>query len=121
MNAILASLATAVCALSLSAASPAADPASAPSGAPADAVVHIADFAYKPPTVTIHTGQTVLFVNDDGDAHTVTATDKSFDSGGLDTKDQWRHTFAKPGKYEYFCALHPTMKAVVVVTGDAPN
>jgi plastocyanin len=121
MNAMLATLVTALCALSLGAASPAAGPTAAPSGAAADAVVHIADFAYKPPTVTIHTGQTVLFVNDDGDAHTVTATDKTFDSGGLDTKEQWRHTFAKPGKYQYFCALHPYMKAVVIVTGDATN
>jgi plastocyanin len=121
MNAILASTMAAFLAAALSAASPAASPDAAASGAPADAVVHIAGFAYKPPTLTIHTGQTVMFVNDDGDAHTVTATDKSFDSGGLDTKEQWRHTFTKPGRYEYFCALHPYMKAVVVVTGDASS
>jgi plastocyanin len=90
-----------------------ASPAPAPA---ADAVVHIANFAYAPNTVTIKAGQTVLFINDDGDAHTVTADDKSFDSGGLDTHDQFRHTFAKPGKYSFFCALHPYMKAVVIVT-----
>ena len=94
-----------------------ADAPSAQSASPKpDAVVHIADFAYKPPTLTIHAGQTVLFVNDDGDAHTVTATDKSFDSGGLDSKEQWLHTFTKPGTYAYFCALHPYMKATIVVT-----
>jgi plastocyanin len=78
--------------------------------------VHIKDFAFKPPTVTIHAGETVLFVNDDGDAHTVSATDKSFDSGGLDTNERWRHTFAKAGTYSYFCELHPYMKGTIVVT-----
>jgi plastocyanin len=111
-------LAAALLALSLATAAPAA-PTAAPSGPAADATVHIANFAFRPPTVKIHTGQTVLFVNDDNDAHTVTAKDKSFDSGGLDTHDSWTHTFTKPGTYEYFCALHPYMKAVVVVSGDA--
>lgn len=83
------------------------------------AVVHIRDFAYHATTVTVHVGDTVQFINDDGDAHTVTADDKSFDSGGLDTHDSWTHTFTKPGKYAYFCALHPYMKAVVVVLPDA--
>jgi plastocyanin len=120
MYRLRAALAATLCAVALSAAANAA-PTPAPSELPADAVVHIKDFAYKPPTVTIHTGQTVLFVNDDSDAHTVTADDKSFDSGGLDTNERWRHTFTKPGKYAYFCALHPYMKAVVVVTGDTPK
>jgi len=83
------------------------------------AVVHIRDFAYHDATATVHVGDTVRFVNDDGDAHTVTADDKSFDSGGLDTHESWTHTFTKPGKYAYFCVLHPYMKAVVVVLPDA--
>jgi plastocyanin len=78
-------------------------------------VVHIHDFAYHDTPVTVHVGDTVEFINDDGDAHTVTASDKSFDSGGLDTHESWSHTFTKPGKYAYFCALHPYMKAIVVV------
>jgi plastocyanin len=120
MNAFRAPLAAVLCAIALGAAASAA-PTAAPSESPPDAIVRIKDFAFKPPAVTIHTGQTVLFINDDGDAHTVTSTDKSFDSGGLDTNERWRHTFTKPGKYEYFCALHPYMKAVVVVTGDTPK
>lgn len=79
------------------------------------ATVHIKDFAYNPATLTVAPGTTVRFVNDDADAHTVTATDKSFDSGGLDMGDVWTHEFDKPGKYAYFCAVHPYMKGVVVV------
>jgi plastocyanin len=90
----------------------AAIPATAP---PPVATVHIKDFAYHANAVTVHVGDAVRFVNDDGDAHTVTASDKSFDSGGLDAGESWTRVFTKPGKYAYFCALHPYMKAIVVV------
>ena len=117
MKRALTVLASALCAGWIAAASPAAAPVFAADATPAPAVVvHIKDFAYKPPTVTIRAGQAVLFINDDGDAHTVSATDKSFDSGGLDTNERWSHTFAKPGTYAYFCELHPYMKGTIVVT-----
>jgi len=82
---------------------------------PAGPTVHIKDFAYHAATLTVAPGTTVHFVNDDGEAHTVTAVNKSFDSAGLDNGDGWKHTFTKPGTYAYFCALHPYMKGVVIV------
>ena len=78
-------------------------------------IVHIRDYAYKAPAVTIHTGDTVRFINDDNDAHTVTSTDGLFDSKGLDTNGVWEHTFAKAGTYHYFCELHPYMKGTIIV------
>jgi plastocyanin len=96
------------------AASPA--PAPSPSGLlPAVLTVHVKDFKYAPTPAKIHVGDRVTFVNDDEDAHTVTATDKSFDSAALDTHQTWQHVFSKPGTYDYFCALHPYMKARIVV------
>jgi plastocyanin len=92
-----------------------ASPIAAAPAANAAATVHIKDFAYHAATLTVAPGTTVRFVNDDGEAHTVTASDKSFDSAGLDTSDAWTHTFTKPGTYTYFCALHPYMKGSVVV------
>jgi plastocyanin len=91
-----------------------APPASAQTAAPV--VVHIKDFKFVPASLTIKAGTTVKFVNDDADAHTATALDKTFDSGGLDTNDSWSHTFAKPGSYSYFCAVHPYMKGAITVT-----
>ncbi len=85
--------------------------AAAPSTAP---VVHIKNFAFGA-VEHIRVGEPITFVNDDDEAHTVTAVDRSFDSAGLDTHDTWRHVFAKPGVYRYFCALHPYMKGVVDV------
>jgi plastocyanin len=85
------------------------------------ASVHIQDFTFVPATRTIHVGETVHFVNDDSEAHTVTAVDKSFDSEGLDKGNAWDHTFTKTGTYHYFCELHPSMKGTitVVTSGDA--
>jgi plastocyanin len=77
--------------------------------------VEIKDDAFSPPTLTIEAGQTVTFINDDDDAHTVTATDGSFDSKGLDSNGVWHHTFGRPGTYKYFCQLHPFMKGTIVV------
>jgi plastocyanin len=79
------------------------------------ATVHIKDFKYAPTPLTVHVGDRVTFVNDDDEAHTVTATDKSFDSEGLDGAGSWQHAFTKAGTYRYFCELHPYMKATVVV------
>jgi plastocyanin len=83
--------------------------------APTTTTVQLRNDAYAPSSVTIHTGDTVDFVNNDDDAHTVTATDGSFDSKGLDTHQSWSHTFTKAGVYRYFCQLHPFMKGTVIV------
>ena len=92
--------------------SPGASPA--PVASPAS-VVHIKNFAYSPESVTIKPGQSVRFVEEDETAHTVTATDKSFDSGNLDKGQSWTHVFAAEGTYAYVCAYHPMMKGKVVV------
>jgi plastocyanin len=86
--------------------------ASAGSGAH---VVHTKDFAYIPPTLTIKVGETVQFVNDDATPHTVTASDKSFDSANMDQNATWSHVFAKAGTYPYICTYHPYMKGTIIV------
>lgn len=99
----------------------------AASGLPADAAqtgsqrlqsaltIHIKNFMFSPLTAKINAGDRITFINDDAEAHTVTAGDKSFDSEGLDGGAAWQHVFSKPGTYNYFCELHPYMKATVVV------
>lgn len=79
------------------------------------ATIAISDFKYKPATLTIKAGQSVRFVNRDQEAHTITATGGAFDSAGLDTGGSWTHTFAKPGRYSYYCELHPYMKGTIIV------
>lgn len=86
--------------------------------APAPVPVAIENYAFKAPTVAVPVGTTVVWRNSDDDPHTVTAENGSFDSKGLGNGDSYRHTFSKPGRYAYRCALHPFMRGVVVVTGS---
>jgi plastocyanin len=78
--------------------------------------VSIQNFAFSPATVTVKVGTTITWTNRDQDAHTVTATKRSFHSATLNTGDTFRHTFTTPGTYQYLCTIHPFMTATVVVT-----
>src|SRR5215469_16116539 len=82
------------------------------------------DNTFSPKELHIKPGQTVTWVNNGQSPHTVTADDKSFDSGIFASGAQYTHTFIKPGKYPYYCTLHggpggSGMAGVVIV--DAPS
>jgi plastocyanin len=73
--------------------------------------------AFTPPSVTASVGQTVAWVFQDTNPHTVTADDDSFTSpkGGLANGKTFSHTFDKAGTYKYHCFIHPQMLGTVVV------
>jgi len=83
--------------------------------------VDIKMFAYAPKEITVAPGTTIIWTNHDGTPHTVTSTDKSFASKGLDTDDKFEHTFASEGDFSYSCTLHPFMTAVVHVRKQSPD
>jgi plastocyanin len=87
---------------------------------PADATtVVIANLAFDPPAITVPTGTTVAWTNDDAPPHTVTSTDGPFDSGILDPGGSFSFTFNEPGTFDYVCQLHPQMQGTVTAEGDA--
>ena len=88
----------------------------APVMAGGDGTVKIDNFTFAPAQLTVKPGTTVTWLNADDIPHTVVATDKAFRSKALDTDDTFAFTFTTPGTYEYFCSLHPHMKAAVVVS-----
>jgi plastocyanin len=47
--------------------------------------------------------------------HTVTANDLGFNSGALRIQSSFRHTFEEAGEYDYFCAIHASMRGTVIV------
>ena len=104
-------------AIGLSGAYPAA-PAATPrvaAAAVAGPRLEIKQFRFSQPALTIPVGATVTWVNQDDDAHTVTADDGGFTSPGLDRGERFAHEFTAPGTYAYHCALHPKMTAKIVV------
>lgn len=86
-------------------------------GAPtAAATVAIRNFAFGPKALTVHAGTRVTWTNLDEEPHTITSAGGTFkSSAALDTGDTYTVTFAKPGTYTYYCAVHPMMVGTVVV------
>jgi plastocyanin len=80
---------------------------------------------FTPDTVTIEVGQTVQWENTSLLAHSVTGDPSKatiegsaqlpeganpFDSGMMDPKETFEHTFKKAGTYKYFCIPHEGAK-----------
>ncbi len=79
--------------------------------------VKIDNFKFQPKEVEITVGTTVTWQNVDDVPHTATSKGdpQVFDSGALDTDEKFSFTFTKPGKYPYYCKVHPHMTGVVTV------
>ncbi|MFD9686623.1 cupredoxin domain-containing protein [Kitasatospora sp. NPDC059146] len=78
--------------------------------------VIIKNFAFSPATLTVKAGQTVTVMNQDSTAHTLTASDKSFDTGTIQPGAS--ATFTAPqqtGDHPYICTIHPFMHGTLTV------
>ena len=90
-------------------------PARAATVAGATLDVAITKFAFAPKDITVAPGTKVVWTNHDEAPHTVTSSDKSFASKGMDTDDTYEHTFDREGDFGYICTVHPFMTGVVHV------
>ncbi|MSS85725.1 MAG: hypothetical protein CK526_01945 [Thaumarchaeota archaeon] len=80
----------------------------------------IEDICYIPSTVIVEKGKSVTWLNEDSSFHSVTSgfygePSGIFDSGYLDPYQYYTLSFDEYGTYDYFCTLHPWMKAQVIV------
>lgn len=111
-------LATGVIVLTSSGGSPAA---AKPAAAVADVDrVDITDFKYAPDAISVAAGTTITWTNRDSAPHTSTSGASAAPDGAFDTdiitKGQSKSVkLAKAGTFTYYCALHPFMKATVIV------
>ena len=77
---------------------------------------------YLPYGVSVSTGATVMWSNDDSAPHTVSSGTVDagltgvFDSGLFMAGDSFGFTFDTPGTYDYFCMVHPWMTGIVSVS-----
>ena len=73
--------------------------------------------AFGPATLTVKTGTTVTWKNNDDIAHTVTSDDgTTFDSGTLAAGASFSFTANTGGTYAYHCTIHSGMTATLIVT-----
>ena len=77
--------------------------------------VTIADFEFAPPDLSVATGATVTWANNDPLEHSVVAADGTFTSEPLDNGAMFQFTFDAAGQFDYVCGIHPTMSGTVTV------
>ena len=80
----------------------------------------IEDICYIPSTIVVEKGKSITWINEDSSFHSVTSgfygePTGLFDSGYLDPYQSYTLSFDEFGTYDYFCTLHPWMKAQVIV------
>jgi len=96
-----------------------------------------AEVWFDPSTISIKVGDSVLWINDDREGHTVTSgqgsgrfgwmsddfgqADGFFDSGRFLPEDSWSYTFQEKGSFRYFCTIHPWMEGFVIVDPLIPD
>lgn len=91
--------------------------AAADSGTSGSAIT-IKDFAFAPSPLQAAAGATIEITNNDSAAHTVTADDKGFDTGSIDSNGNKTFTApSAPGTYAYHCSIHDYMKGSIQVGG----
>ena len=91
--------------------------------------VAIANLAYSPSSLTIYSGDVVLWAWNGPDTnHSVTGADFDSDAGKAPGQvshavgDSYAHSFTKPGTYEFHCKVHSFMTGTVkVLPSPTPN
>lgn len=75
--------------------------------------VMIEGMKFSPAAIDVAVGDTITFTNMDGAPHTATAKDGAFDTGRLSKGQSADVKISSAGVVNYFCAVHPSMKAEV--------
>jgi plastocyanin len=88
-----------------------------PTTAAGAAVVFIRAFTFETPTVRVKAGNKVAWVNCEPTPipHTSTSDGGAWESGSLAQDASFVRTFPAAGTFAYHCAIHPSMKATVIV------
>ncbi|MFJ9606032.1 cupredoxin domain-containing protein [Kitasatospora sp. NPDC101176] len=95
----------------------AASPSVSPSQANGVTHVAIRNFQFEPAALTLAPGTTFTVTNQDSTAHTLTADDKSFDSGTIAPGATATLTAPQQsGAHPYICTIHPFMHGTLTVS-----
>lgn len=82
----------------------------------ADHEIVIADYRFTPPEITIQTGDTVTWINQEKrTSHSILFTASGEESDRLFPGEHWSRTFQEAGDFEYRCGPHAEMRGTVTV------
>src|SRR3954452_25027649 len=87
-------------------------------GCGASAATHqvaIDGLKFQPDSLTVQSGDSIVWTNKDPFPHTVTSPSGGFDSHEIAPGQSWKYTASKKGTFGYTCTLHPIMKATLIV------
>ena len=89
-------------------------------GGGGEAVVEVEGLAFTTPSISVAAGTTVVWRNADGVPHTATAGSPDGATGEFDVsipaEGEGSTAVDEPGTYAYYCTIHPSMTAELVVT-----
>ncbi len=77
--------------------------------------VSIANFSFSPASLTAGLGDSITFNNTAAIVHTSTSDDGFWNTGTIAGGSSEAVAFSASGRFTYHCAIHPSMKAVIVV------
>jgi plastocyanin len=77
--------------------------------------VLIEDFEFRPGNLDVPVGASITWTNADSAPHDATARDGSWRTERLSDDESDTLTFDAPGAYDYYCSIHPSMKAKLTV------
>jgi plastocyanin len=80
---------------------------------PATHTVVMEAVSFQPGVLTVKTGDSIVWRNQDPFPHT--ATSSAFDSQSIAPGQSWTYTAKTRGEFPYVCTFHPTMKGTLRV------
>lgn len=84
--------------------------------APSSVTVSISNFSFSPSKLTVKTGTSVTWINNDNVPHTITSdTGNLLNSPTLSPGQSFSFTFVDSGSTKYHCNIHPMMQGTVIV------
>jgi len=84
--------------------------------------VEMVNSTFMPDTLKARPLADIVWINKDNIRHMVTSgsygsIEAPLASTFIDPGESYKFSFQKPGKYQYFCQIHPLMRGVIIVDG----
>ena len=89
------------------------------SGGSSGNTVSISGYAFDPASLSVSTGTTVTWTNNDSVTHTITSDTGVFSSSDLSPGQTFSYTFNQAGTFAYHCSIHTYMHGTVTVTASS--